>query len=40
MKKTVNLRSETFGTKRIVLLLENLIKIYQSILIYKKIILK
>lgn len=40
MKKTVNLRSETFGTKRTVLLLENLIKIYQSILIYKKIILK
>lgn len=34
--KTVNLRSETFGTKLMVLLLENLIKIYQSILIYKK----
>lgn len=36
MKKTANLRSETFGTKRMVLFLENIIKIYQSILIYKK----
>lgn len=35
-KKTANLRSETFGTKRMVLFLENLIKIYQSLLIYKK----
>lgn len=36
MKKTANLRSETFGTKRMVLFLENIVKIYQSILIYKK----